>query len=164
MGLQERLPALFAPHPGHDQIEHDDMDAEQPGFLGRTPLEPVLGLHGRQKGFLNQIFDDGPVLNPGQRKVKKRITIRIHPQVGIYFWGNLSRLNHLPVIVNISMFFLSGLVAKGYFYTFYSLVCLGVVAVGVLVPTTLIRRLWYCWIFLAIELSGLYFLVASVVY
>lgn len=80
------------------------------------------------------------------------------------FWGNLSRLNNLPVIVNISMVFLTGLVAKGYFYTVYSLVCLGVVAVGVLVPTTLIRRLWYYWIFLAIELSGLYFLVASVVY
>jgi len=80
------------------------------------------------------------------------------------FWGNLSRLNNLLVIVNISMFFLTGLVAKGYFFTFYSLVFLGVVAVGVLVPTTLIRHLWYYWIFLTIEFSGLYFLVASVVY
>ncbi|BBO69412.1 hypothetical protein DSCA_33420 [Desulfosarcina alkanivorans] len=80
------------------------------------------------------------------------------------FWGNLIRLNNLLVIVNISMFFLTGLVAKGYFYTFYSLVCLGVVGVGVLIPTTLIRRLWYYWIFPATELCGLYFLVASVVY
>ena len=82
----------------------------------------------------------------------------------VNFWSNLSRLNNLLIIVNISMFFLTGLVARGYFYTFYSLICLGVVAVGVLVPTTLIRRLWYYWIFLAIELFGVYFLVASVIY
>lgn len=28
----------------------------------------------------------------------------------------------------------------------------------------LIRRLWYYWTFLAVELSGLYFFVASVIY
>lgn len=82
----------------------------------------------------------------------------------VNFWSNLSRLNNLMVILNISMFFLTGLVAKGYFYTFYSLICLAVVGVGVLVPTTLIRRLGYYWIFLVIELIGLYYLVASVVY
>lgn len=36
------------------------------------------------------------------------------------YWSNLSRLNNLLVIVNISMFFLTGLVAKGHFYTCYS--------------------------------------------
>ena len=82
----------------------------------------------------------------------------------VNFWSNLSRLNSLLVIVNISMFFLTGLVAKGYFYTCYSLICLGVVGVGVIVPTTLIRRLWYYWIFLIVELLGLYYLVASVIY
>jgi len=66
--------------------------------------------------------------------------------------------------MNISMFFLTGLVAKGYYFTIYSLICLGVVGMGVLVPTRLIRRLWYYWIFLGIELSGLYYLVASIIY
>ena len=80
------------------------------------------------------------------------------------YWSNLSRLNNLLVIMNISMFFLTGLVAKGYFYTCYSLICLGIVGVGVLVPTNLIRRLWYYWAFFLIELLGLYYLVASVHY
>jgi len=82
----------------------------------------------------------------------------------VNYWSNLSRINNLLVIMNISMFFLTGLVAKGYFYTCYSVVCLGVVGMGVLIPTTLIRRLWYYWTFLVVELSGVYFLVASVIY
>jgi hypothetical protein len=32
------------------------------------------------------------------------------------------------------------------------------------IPTTLIRRLWYYWVFLMLEFLGLYFLVASVLY
>ena len=80
------------------------------------------------------------------------------------FWGNLSRVNNLLVIMNVSMFFLTGLVTRGYYYTFYSLICLGVVGMGSLVPTTLIRKLGYYWIFLAVELIGLYFLVASIFY
>ena len=80
------------------------------------------------------------------------------------FWSHISRLNNLLVIMNVSMFFLTGLVTKGYFYTFYSLICLGVVGVGILVPTALIRRLWYYWMFLIVELSGLYYLMASVIY
>ena len=82
----------------------------------------------------------------------------------VIFWGHISRLNNLLVIMNVSMFFLTGLVTKGYFYTFYSLILLGVVGVGVLVPTTLVRRLWYYWIFLIFELLGLYFIVVSVIY
>jgi hypothetical protein len=82
----------------------------------------------------------------------------------VNYWSNLSRLNNLMAIVNISVLFLTGLVAKGYFYTFYSLICLGVVGVAALVPTALIRRLWYYWIFLIVELIGLYYLVVSVVY
>lgn len=80
------------------------------------------------------------------------------------FWSNLSRVNNLLVIMNISMFFLTGLVTRGYYYTFYSLICLMVVGMGSLVPTTLIRKLSYYWIFLAVELIGLYFLVASILY
>lgn len=81
-----------------------------------------------------------------------------------HFWSNLSRLNNLLVIMNISIFFLTGLIAEGYYYTFFSLICLGIVAVGVLLPTTLIRRLWYYCIFFMIEGAGLYYVVASIIY
>jgi len=70
------------------------------------------------------------------------------------YWSNLGRLNNLLVIVNISLFFLTGLVARGDCYTFYSLILLGVVGIGAIVPTGLIRRLWYYRIFLAAELAG----------
>ena len=82
----------------------------------------------------------------------------------VNFWSHLSRFNNLMVIMNISMFFLTGLVAQGYYYTFYSLICLGIVGIGVLIPTVLIRRLWYYWIFLAFEMLALYYLIASVIY
>jgi len=80
------------------------------------------------------------------------------------FWGHLSRLTNLLVVMNISMFFLTGLVAKGYYYTFYSLICLGAVGTGILIPTPYIRRLWYYGLFLLAEFIGIYFLVASVIF
>ncbi len=82
----------------------------------------------------------------------------------VIFWSNLARVNNLLVIMNISMFFLTGLIAQGYYFTFISLTCLGVVGVGVLIPTPLIKSLWYYLVFLFIELFGLYFLVISIVY
>ena len=80
------------------------------------------------------------------------------------FWSNISRFTNLLVLMNISMFFLTGLVEKGYYYTFYSLLCLGTVGIGVLIPTKLIVKIWYYWIYLSMELLGLYFLVASILY
>ncbi len=80
------------------------------------------------------------------------------------YWSNLSRFNNLLVIINISMFFLTGLVEKGYYYTYYSLICLGAVGVGVLIPTKLITKIWYYWTFLSIELLSLYYLSASILY
>lgn len=80
------------------------------------------------------------------------------------FWSNLSRFNNLMVIMNISLFFLTGLVAQGYYYTFYSLICLGIVGIGSLIPTIRVRQLWYYWIFLAIEMLALYYWTASVIY
>ena len=82
----------------------------------------------------------------------------------VLYWSNLSRLNDLLVIVNISMFFLTGLVARGYFYTCYSLICLGIVGVAAIIPTQLHGRLLYYWVFMLIEILGLYYLVASVLY
>ena len=82
----------------------------------------------------------------------------------VVFWNNLARLNNLLVIMNISMFFLTGLVTKGYYYTFFSLTSLCIVAIGTIVPTGFIRRLGYYTVFFVLELTGLYFLVASLVY
>jgi len=82
----------------------------------------------------------------------------------VLFWTNLSRLNGLLVILNISMFFLTGLVNRGYYYTCYSLIALSAVGLGAVLPTSLIRKLWYYLCFLFFELVGVYFLVASIVY
>jgi len=82
----------------------------------------------------------------------------------VIFWANLTRLNNLLIILNISVFFLSGLVSKGYFYTFYSIGCFSIVAFLTILPVTLIERLWYYLFNFLIELVGIYFLVASIVY
>ena len=82
---------------------------------------------------------------------------------GLY-WNTLSRLNNLLVIVNISMFFLTGLVTQGYYYTFFSLICATVVALGAIIPTIWVSRLWYYGIYLTFELISLYFVTASAVY
>jgi len=82
----------------------------------------------------------------------------------VILWANLSRLNNLLIILNISMFFLTGLVARGYYYTFFSLGCFSVVAILTLLPITLISRLWFYLFNLLVEFVGLYFLVASIIY
>ena len=82
----------------------------------------------------------------------------------ILFWSNLSRLNGLLVLLNISMFFLTGLVAHGYYYTCYSLAGLGAVGLGMIMPTVLVRRLWYYLCFLFLEGIGIFFLVTSITY
>jgi hypothetical protein len=79
-------------------------------------------------------------------------------------WGNLSRLNNLLIAINISLFFLSGLVAQGYYYTFYSLAFLSAVAVLILIPGQQLSRLWFYVCCLFLEVAALYFLLASVVY
>lgn len=80
------------------------------------------------------------------------------------FWANLTRLNNLLIILNISMFFLTGLVSKGYFFTFFSIGCFSIVAMLTIVPVAQIERLWYYLLALFLEFAGMYFLVASVVY
>jgi hypothetical protein len=82
----------------------------------------------------------------------------------VVLWGNLSRLNNLLIIMNISLFFLTGLVERGYFYTFTSLISLGVVSLSAILAIFLIRKLWYYCCCLVFELIGLYYLVSSIVY
>jgi hypothetical protein len=92
---------------------------------------------------------------------------RLNASFGNYmpiFWANFSRLNNLLIIINISMFFLSGLVSKGYFYTFYSIGCFSLVAILTILPFPFIGKLWFYCLNLLIELAGIYFLVASIVY
>ena len=82
----------------------------------------------------------------------------------LVLWTNLSRLNGLLVILNISMFFLSGLVTQGYHYTFYSLICLALVRYISLIPTPLLKNLWYYLFSLVLGTLGAYFLIVSIVY
>lgn len=82
----------------------------------------------------------------------------------VLFWSNLSRLNGLLIIMNISMFFLTGLVARGYYYTCYSMVGLAVIAVAMVIPTRLVRNLGYYLVFLLIEMINVYFLLVSIIY
>ena len=82
----------------------------------------------------------------------------------VIFWANLSRFNNLLIILNISMFFLTGLVARGYFYTFFSIGCFALVAILMILPVPFIGRLWFYLVNLLIEFVGIYFLVASIIY
>lgn len=82
----------------------------------------------------------------------------------VIFWANLARLNNLLIILNITLFFLSGLIAQGYTYTFISIGCFGVVAILTILPVPFISRLWFYLLNLLIEFVGIYFLVASIVY
>jgi hypothetical protein len=80
-------------------------------------------------------------------------------------WAHLSRFTNVLIILNISMFFLTELVTKqSYFYTYYSLLFLGLVYVGLLLPLGLANHLWYYIAFLMLEGVGIYFLIASAWY
>lgn len=80
------------------------------------------------------------------------------------YWNNLSRLNNLLVIMNVSMFFLTGLISEGYYFTFYSLILLGIVAIGCIMPSHWIQKIWYYSMFMIAEIAGIYFLAASIVF
>ena len=82
----------------------------------------------------------------------------------VIYWANLSRINNLMIILNISMFFLSGLVSRGYYYTFYSIGCCFLVAILAVIPLPIIRLLWYYLVNLLIEFVRIYFLAASIIY
>jgi hypothetical protein len=99
--------------------------------------------------------------------MEKHMYFRLDESFGnnkVILWANLSRLNTLLIVLNISMFFLSGLVARGYFYTFFSISCCGVVAILTILPSTFINRLWFYLLNLLIEFIGIYFLLASIIY
>jgi len=82
----------------------------------------------------------------------------------VILWANLSRFNNLLIILNISMFFLSGFVARGYYYTFFSIGCFVIVGILLILPLPLLGRLWCYLINLLLESIGLYFLISSVVF
>jgi len=82
----------------------------------------------------------------------------------VIYWANLSRFNNLMMILNISMFFLSGLVSRGYYYTFYSIGCCFLVAILAIIPLSFINRLWFYLVNLLMEFVGIYFLTASIIY
>lgn len=82
----------------------------------------------------------------------------------VIYWANLSRINNLMIALNISMFFLSGLVSMGYYYTFYSIGCCFVVATLSIIPGSFINRLWFYLVSLLVEFVGIYFITASIIY
>ncbi len=85
-------------------------------------------------------------------------------QAAIY-WANLSRFTSLLIILNLSLFFISKLViTHGYYYTYYSLFCLGIVELGLLIPSGLLNRLWYYCIFIIFEAIAIYFFIFSAWY
>lgn len=92
----------------------------------------------------------------------KSINDSFEQQMTVY-WFNLSRVTNLLIILNISLFFLTELVTKqGYYYTYYSLLFLLIVEIGLIMPLGLLNRLWYYCIFLIFEFLGFYFFIASV--
>ncbi|MEH6625260.1 MAG: hypothetical protein V7739_02365 [Motiliproteus sp.] len=93
----------------------------------------------------------------------QRMEVAYLQDLSIY-WSNLLRVNNLMVILNISMFFLTGLVAQGYYFTFISIGLLTLVAITTLLPIPAFRKLGYYLFCLSIELLALYFLVSSAVY
>ncbi len=82
----------------------------------------------------------------------------------VIYWANLTRLNSLFIILNISMFFLSGLVSRGYTYTFYSISCFFTVAILTILPVASVGRLWFYLLNLIFEVVGIYFFVVSIAY
>lgn len=82
----------------------------------------------------------------------------------VLFWSNLSRMNGLLIILNISMFFLTGLVNQGYYYTCFSLAGLALVGVVLLIPTKLVQSVYYYSFILFVELIALYFFLSSIVF
>ena len=82
---------------------------------------------------------------------------------GLY-WSNLAHLNNLLAILNISLFFMTGLVAQGYFFTYFSLGAIMLVALITLLPLPCARRLGFYLGCLLLEGIALYLLVASAAY
>jgi hypothetical protein len=81
------------------------------------------------------------------------------------YWENLTHFNTLLIIINLSLFFVTRLVVdQGYFYTYYSLLALGVVQCCLLLPLGLLDRAWYYIMCLVCEFIAVYFIIVSVWY
>ncbi|MGH9381029.1 MAG: hypothetical protein ACRD2Z_10520 [Thermoanaerobaculia bacterium] len=96
--------------------------------------------------------------------LRARLDDHFARQQAIY-WANLARTAGLLAILNVTLFFVTGLVThQGYWFTYISLAALGGIYFLMLVPLGLTERLGTylaCLVLLAI--SG-YFLIASVVH
>lgn len=79
--------------------------------------------------------------------------------------GNLSRFTGLLIMLNVTLFFVTGAVVyEGYYYTFYSLGLLAVVEALLIIPHGLFDRLWFYALTLLVEAVALYFFTSSVWY
>jgi len=105
---------------------------------------------------------EGTVTKEG--KVMYSKTEMFYEKYMAIYWANLSRFNNLMIILNISMFFLSGLVSRGYYSTFYSIGFCFLVAILAIIPLSFINRLWFYLVNLLMEFIGIYFLTSSIIY
>lgn len=107
----------------------------------------------------------GDIMKKNLLKCMTAQPVRLFERDYSQYWARLSDATILLVILNISLFFLTELVTRqNYFYTFFSLFCLGIVQLGILLPLGRHNRLGYYLFFLALEFTGAYFLVSSAWY
>ena len=87
-----------------------------------------------------------------------------HQQHAI-LWPALSRTANLLVILNVSLFFLTGAVTRqGYRFPVYSLALLAVATLFILMPLGLHHRLWFYLSVLFLYVVSGWLLGASIVY
>ncbi len=80
-------------------------------------------------------------------------------------WAALSRTGNVLIMVNVSLFFLTGQVTDGgYRFPVYSLGLLAVATLMILLPLGWHDRLWYYLVILCVQAGSGWLLGASVVY
>ena len=81
------------------------------------------------------------------------------------YWSNLNFFSNTLLVLNISLFFVTELIIKeNYYFTYYSIIFLGLGQIALLFPTGLLNRLWFYFLALFFHLIAIYFIIASVIF
>lgn len=105
-------------------------------------------------------------MNPmaGVREVWKHCDRCFHEQ-NIFLWPHLSRAIGLMVVLNTSLFFLTGAVTHGgYYYPIIALVLLAIAKLLILLPLGFQARLPFYMIVLALWIAAAWLLGASLIH
>jgi len=89
---------------------------------------------------------------------------QIFQEQSVYLWPHLSRAINLMVIVNVSLFFLTGTVRHGYYFPIISLCLLALATLLILLPLGLQKELPFYFAVMGLCLTAGWFLAASIVY